>query len=145
MSAFIVSENHINVIVSYFVDSRPMYRLYAKINGAYQYLTHENAAKVAQTLYAENVRSVDVRYSEENDSRYTFKYLPMARLHYSIADIAGALDCLEYQSCETDDYYRTEAYALITAMRKRLLKRLQDHEGCDTWEIVEVQPVRRAA
>ena len=145
MSAFIVNENHVNVIVSYFVDPRPMYRLYAKIDGTYQYLTPENAAQVAQTLYAENVRSVDVRYSEENDSRYTFKYLPMAKLHFSIADIAGALDCLEYQSCETDDYYQTEAYQILTSMRKYLLKRLQERAESDTWEIIEAQPVRRAA
>lgn len=140
MSAFIVNENHINVIVSYFVGSCYPYGLWAKINGEYQYLTRENAAGVAQTLYAQNVRSVDVRYSEENDSTHAFQYVPAAKMRFSIAQIAGALDCLEYQSCETDDYYQTEAYTILTAMRKHLLKQLQEREHADTWEIASPQP-----
>lgn len=140
MSAFIVSEDHINVIVSFFVTPVMDDRLWLKVNGNYGYMDGETVQAVAEILYNENVRSVNHRYNDsEGNESYEFEYVPRARQKYNVAEIAGALDCLEYQSCESDDYRQTQAFDIITMMRKHLLKMVQTEQlGDETvWEISE--------
>lgn len=142
MSAYQVSDNHINVIVSWFLDYRKDNQLWFELGGEYGYMDEEAAARVAWTLHSQNVRSVNHRYSEaSSDEVYTFKKIGNAKQAYGLAEIAGALDCLEYQSCETSDYYTTDAYKLITSMRKHLLKKVQDRElgNNTTWSIDELK------
>lgn len=138
MSAFIVDNNHINVIVSWFINPVSSQQAWIKVGDDYNHLTRENAAQVAQILMIQNVRSVDSRYKEENGYNYEFKYITNAKA-YSIGEIAMALDGLEYQSCETDDYYQTNAYEIIGMLRKCLLNTLYTKEGADTWAIHEVK------
>lgn len=142
MSAFIVGDDHLNVLVSYFVDYRSLHGLWCKISGEFTYLTEENASDFAYQLHRENVRSVNDRYIEDgSDELYQFKYLPQVNDLYSVAEIAGALDCLEYQSCERDDYHGSDAWLNLCNMRKHLLKKVAERElGEDTvWEIDEVK------
>lgn len=145
MSAYIVSDNHISVLVSYFVGRTPHDGLWLEVNGKYQYLNGDNAAEVARILYAQNVRSVDVRYGEENPAYYAFRYVPRAKDMYSVAEIAGLIDCLEYQSCETRDYYATNAYHIVCLMRKALLHELQEALPERMWSLNEVRSSRAAA
>lgn len=143
MSAYIVSNNHVNVIVSWFVDYRHDYQLWYELNGQYGYMGQEEAAAVADCLYNQNVRSVNDRYSEQTDNEsYRFKYITNAKNAYSLAEIAGAIDGLEYQSCESDDYHQTDAYKILTSMRKELLKKVQSRDLGDntTWSIDELKP-----
>lgn len=145
MSAYLVSDNHINVIVSYFAHEIQGKGLYCKVNGEYAYLTPENAKYVAYELYRENVRSVDRRYNEHNsDELYNFEYLRHVKDVYNPLEISGALDCLEYQSCERDDYNRSEAYRLLHNMRKHLLRQMADRKYGNetTWSIDKVKPAK---
>lgn len=138
MSAYIVSDNHINVIVSWFVDYRKDYQLWYELNGQYGYMGETEAQAVAECLYNQNVRSVNDRYSEQTGNEgFRFNYIRNAKQAYSLAEIAGAIDGLEYQSCESDDYHTTDAYKLITSMRKDLLKKVQERDLGDntTWSI----------
>jgi hypothetical protein len=115
-----MSEQDINDIVNYFVNaSREGEKLWIKVNGEYNYLDRNNAAAVATELFAQNVRSVDVRYDEENDSRFNYK-----PTYKKVSDkkVSRLIDSLEYQSCETDDYYQTNAYCILCRMRKQLLQ-----------------------
>ena len=139
MSAFIVSDNHINVIVSYFIGDSLEDGLWCETLGQYHYLTQDNAGYVAGVLMAENVRSVNNRYDEQQSSRFKFIYLPRTKELWSVGEIAKAIDCLEYQSCESADYYQTPAYGLLCAMRKHLLKQVAESEGVDLWEITELK------
>ena len=142
MSAYIVSNNHIDVIVSWFLNNYKDSQLWYEINGQYGYMDSEQAPKVAYELYKQNVRSVNRRYNDsETDELYQFTEVKNAKQAYSLAEIAGALDCLEYQSCETDDYHQTDAYKIITSMRKHLLKKIQADELGDntTWSIDELK------
>lgn len=143
MSAYIVSDNHINVIVSYFVDYRQNYKLWYELNGNFGYMSEDDAPKVAHCLYEQNVKSVDARYDEENGGNYQFKFIRDAKQLYSIGEIALALDGLEYQSCETDDYHQTDAYKIVQAMRKHLLRKMQERDNADTWHIDEVKQSTR--
>lgn len=142
MSAYIVSNTQINVIVSWFIDYRKDCQLWYELNGQYGYMDQEVAPKVAYELYKQNVLSVNSRYDDtESDEQYKFEYISNAKQAYCLAEIAGALDNLEYQSCETDNYHSTDAYKIITAMRKDLLKRVQNHDLGDntTWGIDELK------
>lgn len=136
MSAYILNDDEINTIVSYFID--PNHGLdsapYLKIGNSYEYLNAENSAKVASILMAENIRSVNSRYNESTANSYEFEYLPQAR-KLPVGNIIGALDCLEYQSCETDDWHTTNAWEIICGLRKHLLKVIAEQEGTYTWGI----------
>jgi hypothetical protein len=142
MSAYIVSDNHINVIVSWFMDYRKDNQLWYELNGNFGYMGDEAAPRVAGCLYNQNVRSVNARYTEQTGNEgYIFTKISNAKEAYSLAEIAGALDGLEYQSCESDDYHTTDAYKIITSMRKDLLKRVQERDLGDntTWSINELK------
>lgn len=142
MSAYIVENCQINVIVSWFLSPTKDNQLWYEMNGQYGYMGIEEAPKVAYELYKQNVLSVNDRYNDtESDEQYGFEYIQNAKQAYCLAEIAGAIDGLEYQSCETDNYHQTDAYKIITSMRKHLLKVVQDQELGDntTWSIKELK------
>lgn len=120
MSAFIVSDKHIKTII---------------IKAGY---TDENTIlDKANTLMAENVRSVDYRYNEKNPFFPVRSALsdPIDGLKVSVVQALKLCDCLEYQSCETPDYYQTEAYSLLNDLRKLLIHSLDGYEEAD-WAII---------
>lgn len=121
MSAYIMSEQDINDIVNYFVNATASDQLWLCIDGDYNYLTRDNAEHVADILYRENVRSVDARYNETNTVNFTYK-----PTYNTVSDkeVSQLIDSLEYQSCETSDYYETQAYKMLCNMRKNLLQRI---------------------
>ena len=148
MSAFLCSDTHFNVLVSYFISQNGRESgLWLEVNGEYMYLNKENAGAVANILWRENVRSLEGRYGDTpaDFSDYEFNYLSSVKQSYSIPEIAGAIDCLEYQSCEQEDYYTTKAYSILCLMRKYLLRELQEQElGNDTvWSIDSVKVTTR--
>lgn len=132
MSAYIMREQDISDIVNYFVNSTASSQLWLPVNGEYNYLTRDNAPEVARILFAENVRSVDTRYNEENSSIFAYK---ASYNTVSDKEVAQLIDSLEYQSCETGDYYETEAYKILCNMRKNLLQRVfaEEVEYSSVW------------
>lgn len=132
MSAYIMATEDINNIVNYFVNATASTQLWLLVNGEYVYLTRTNAERVAQILYSENVRSVDHRYNETNARDFIYK--PSYRT-VEDREVSQLIHSLEYQSCETDDYYSTEAYKMLCAMRKNLLQRIfaEDVEYSNAW------------
>ena len=60
------------------------------------------AQRFADHLKRENVRSVKARYGSKNRAHRV--NLNMAVKGYSIHDIAAMLACIDYQSCEHDEY-----------------------------------------
>lgn len=122
MSAYLVNDNHINLLVSYFVEYRSNYQLWVKVNGGYGYLTSDNAPDVAYRLHSENVRSVNHRYNETgSDEQYTFNLVADAKQNYSIAEIAGLIDCLE---CKDLRAYKREDNARQYFNRLKMRYRL---------------------
>lgn len=134
MSAYIMHTDEINVIVSFFIKPGHLNEdnLWTLVNGEHNYMTLENAELVATKLYSQNVRSVNERYNEETVETYQFTYDTRAK-NRPVGNIIGALDCLEYQSCETDDWEQTDAHQIICDMRKNLLKKLAGEDY--TWGI----------
>ncbi|WP_063129866.1 hypothetical protein [Nocardia fusca] len=108
MSAFIVSNGHIDVVV----------------NAIAQYGITPNDARrldyraLGQLLWDENVRSVDHRYRESNPrDRYV--------LHTTEGDldpvaVLKAVDCYVYQSCEHPGWADSDAHTWMTRLREAI-------------------------
>jgi len=121
MSAFVVSDFHINAIVNE-----------AERNNWLYPSDYYTSKKAAQILHAENARSVNHRYNEHEKHPFTWK--PNTR-QLSKMEIFSSLDCLEYQFCETDDYHQTEAYKLVTMIRKAAIRSLPGYDDAG-WGLV---------
>ncbi len=133
MSAFVVSTAHIDTIVSAAIDLE----LFAARtdHGTLERVCPETASAFGKMLLAENVRSVVHRYHLTDSAEacdyaelvetYEFRYRPCV----PAGAAAKALDCFEYQSCETDDYEKSLAYAFTCRMAKALNKHLNGYEA----------------
>ena len=133
MSAFVVSTAHIDTIVSAAIDLE----LFAARtdHGTLERVCPETASAFGKMLLAENVRSVVHRYHLTHSAEacdyaelvetYAFKY----RSCVQAGTAAKALDCFDYQSCETDDYEKSLAYAFTCRMAKALNKHLAGYEA----------------
>lgn len=138
MSAYIVSDYHINAIVTWAVFNdvavwQPRRRCWMQIDLS-------TAQHFAATLYSENVRSVNARYGERT-KRTGFTYKPVPINHLTAADIIKACDCLDYQSCETETWRNTEAHRILERIKAVAICKLI--AKCQTWELRE--PMREAA
>lgn len=106
MSAFIVSNRHINALIRFAINAN------VTLKGK---LVAEDPKVFGQILTNENYRSVNYRYSE-NTPIEIYRH----RLGEKILDpvtILKACDCYDYQSCETSDYPKTDAAMLINNIR----------------------------
>lgn len=144
MSAFIVTKLHVDLLLRVAAEGPR--------DGAGQWFRPswagngmaDELAFAGRVLWSENVRSVAARYPHdaagelpgaEADSwralGETFNgYLyerPAVRL--SVAEALKALDCLEYQSCECEDYRSTKAYEMLDALRGSLIHSLPGYDA----------------
>jgi hypothetical protein len=144
VSAFEVSNTHIDALVSAALSASrygPMRWHHGEIPrteegemlpGSEDYLAackrtqrevnHENAGTWGATLLAENRRSVNHRYAEDEiESPYVFS--PILG-HLSAVAILKAIDCYEYQSCEHPGWESSEAYDFCQALRANMIRAL---------------------
>jgi hypothetical protein len=118
-------------------------------NGERRILNNDNADIVGQMLQDENVRSVSTRYEDDKLTN-----LPgtgadwVIPYHFNWIDGLSAvralklIDCYDYQSCESEDWKQTEAYAFCDALRQRLIGCLDGYDSAD-WEYVDREVQRR--
>ena len=97
-------------------------------------LTRDTAGTVGAMLLAQNRRSVDFRYDETDIEDV---YLHSRSSERSPAAMLKAIDCYEYQACETPDWEDTEAARFCQALRAHLIRQLPDYDDADTWAIEE--------
>lgn len=116
MSAFIVSDNHINTL--------------ATLAGLYVTGTDPKAA--AQLLYKANVDSVNHRYDDNEPTEYN-RYKP-ANVDLSPAQIIKACNCFDYQACELDDYESGAAAKLVDKVRAHAIRNVPGYEEA-SWEL----------
>lgn len=134
MSAFIVSEKHLQTLINWAM----VQDVYFYFNGHRYEATHTEEAELLLTvLYRQNVRSVDERYSEKNTIE-SLKVKPMGAGKIgkvSPVQILKACDCYDYQACETDDYRQTFAADIINRIRSHAIGMLPGYDDAK-WEIV---------
>ena len=104
----------------------------------------ELASLYANILYQENIRSVQTRYGSTDLENLpgligkpaTLVVTPRELMQAPMdpVKILKACDCLDYQSCETEDYNETLAAHLIFAIRKAAIHNLPGYQNAP-WEI----------
>ena len=129
MSAFIVSPDHITALLAGFAAQRRLRRDSP--------LSEDDLSEIGRQLLLENCRSVAYRYDTPvNDGwqnyRFDRKYLfsPPVRV---TAQLLKLCDCLEYQSCERDDWYASAAFRKLDEIRSVLISSLPGYEQ-GPWE-----------
>lgn len=131
MSCFVVNKRHIDYLASYF--SLHQRDLYLYRNGSNWILTPR---EVGQILWNENRRSYEWLYNEViNWDVYNFAQYPnLARLS-DHRQVIQACNCLNYQSCETEDWKNSDAYKILKALREHAIGHLLPESLL--WEITE--------
>jgi hypothetical protein len=144
MSAFMVSTVHIDALITagledpaagplrWFFPALDRTKGYLEHEGSRRELTYESAGRVGAMLLAENVRSVNHRYSEDElEEPYLFTRLAGTA---DPVQVLKAVDCYEYQACEHDEWPTSEAAAFCDALRRRMVHRIAGYETA-AWEI----------
>lgn len=152
MSAYVVTKNTVNFIVSAMVGlNRSEGNLHIKITPylsrelqgspdcvkvegqflVFDFGNREVCRYVAEVLWQENIRSVKARYKGDTDDYGDCPFLlnPNASFNAHLMDAISCCDCLEYQSCETEDYEDTIAYAILKKIKARLVQKHLNNHG----------------
>lgn len=128
MSAFIVTNTHVNALVTFAVDRRISFYF---ANNRTE-ITARNAAEIGRELMDENVRSVATRYhsglsADEalagNNFRFERFNTPLTPV-----EVIKACHCLSYQCCETDAWEATKAYCILNAIQGKATTSLPGYE-----------------
>jgi len=128
MSAFIVSDNHINVLVNFCARKNILFHFDDEtIN------SNDRPDEIGQILLDENYKSVNNRYNE-NAISHKFKYNFYQKKDRAPIEIIKACRCLNYQSCESKNYYSSKAYEIINKIIYEAIDTIDGYEDAD-WEI----------
>ena len=107
-----------------------------------RYSSQERAELFAEILYEENIRSVLTRYPNDTLESAPGPLEKPKRIEIFDRDVARPpvtdpvailklCDGLAYQSCETDDWRETQAFALLGAIRKAAIRELSGYDDAE--------------
>jgi hypothetical protein len=148
MSAYVVSFNHINTLVSFLAQHCRQPRVTLNDGTVLIFNQTDDCQRAAEILLAENVRSVSYRYQDDDVSNLpgviaeagtAIVYNPIWYLPPAVA-ILKACDCYDYQTCENKDYPTTDAWKIVDTVRGYAIRSLRGYEEAN-WEI-PCEPVR---
>lgn len=154
MSAFMVSDEHVHVLLSWALSEGQLrgypaswpvngdavgvgIREYSRGSRARE-LTIESAGTVGQIIVEANARSVDYRYREDTNVR-AYAYRRPRTVDREPVEIIKACRCVAYQSCEVDDWPRSEAHAILEAITDMAVSRLPGMDDA-AWDIERDTP-----
>ena len=148
MSAYIVDRDH----VIYLVDA-------ARESGAYgstfrwwtgerpnldrhelPRFNDERAAEVANMLWRENIKSVSHRYNDRTSATLPGShgreitardFRGLRWMSFDPVQVIKACQCLDYQSCEHDDWEQSEACAFLQALKASECHRLRGYDAAE--------------
>jgi len=134
MSAFIVNEYHLNALVSWASYGHSSRKVSYYWQGKHRPIAGDEQ-RVVNVLYAENVRSVNARY-RENETADPIKFnLLIGGANLNPIEVCKAVHCLVYQSCETSDWEQSEAFAILQAIEAKAIRSVHGYENA-AWELV---------
>ena len=117
MSAFVCNKVTFDRIVTYVFANRLDFNWLIRKHGTVQ--------QMGQVLVNENYRSVNERY---NDSDIPFEYQYTYKPE-SLLQVLKSVNCLDYQSCETDNWNQTDAYEILDHVKDSILQNLIQQTG----------------
>lgn len=140
MSAFIVSHDHIDAIVTYAAFSRvSFWNPEAKTRTE---ITMTNAEEIGRMLLHENERSVRGRYPDDGpgelpgtvgEDAATYRFRVWQRPLKPV-EVIKAVKCLEYQSCEHRGWESSLAWRICQSVKDHAINRLPGYDDA-AWEI----------
>lgn len=132
MSAYVVDDKHIDAIVNFAICSKASFYFHpARID-----ITRSNAQEIGQILIDENYRSVNYRY-RETDEPHSYQFT-LARSPLAPVAVLKAINCLDYQCCETDDWQQSRAWAILDGIRNAAIRALPGYDTA-SWGIQATQ------
>lgn len=135
MSAYLVRDEHINVLVHALDEYSTDHYVHIQSTVSYDLplLGKEAKDRVGQILRDENVRSVNERY---DDDRMVFYQYAAPAHDFSPVEILKAIDCYEYQSCESKTWPTSPAASIIAGLRSLAISRLPGYDDA-SWDITK--------
>ncbi len=115
MSAYVVSHDHIDALLTFAVAQRVTF---PSAEGHSITITRDNATEIGQILLMRNILSVAHRYAQAADTgpADTYRFRPWIEAPSALGIMKGC-SSLDYQSCERPDWAFTMAYRIICAIR----------------------------
>jgi hypothetical protein len=150
MSAYICDPSHIGILAAFAVSERCAIREF-EVMGEPVLV----AQAVARSLAKENIRSVAHRYPDDTDGNRPGPCLKDAEIeeaaaiyaayflanpqHLPPVQILKLVHCLDYQSCETDDWRQTSAFKQLEWITTYAINRLPGYEDA-MWSFERLIP-----
>ena len=134
MSVFIVSPEHINVLLDAalrYTDEIGM-TVYTT-DGQALAIDRTNRDQVGQMLLDTNAASAGARHQEASEL-YIYSYTTPVRFDWEAIDILKAISCYEYQACEAPGWERSAARAFCEGLRRAVTPALPGYTDAP-WEI----------
>lgn len=152
MSAFIVSHDHIDALLTFAITHRVSYYVSQDIcnkpGGTRVDIDRQTATEVGAILLTENERSVRHRYPSDKpadlpgtigEDAATYRFREFGELHrlthaQKCVWILSGCRCFDYQACETENYEQSLAHIVIEAIQAAAVRALPGMEDAP-WEI----------
>ncbi len=126
MSAYVVPDEMISALAQWACDKMGNASVSYLYAGSRRYMRNEQR-RIASVLDAENVRSVNARY-RENDTAEGFVFKRDIYLNLSAVEVLKALNGYSYQACEADAWEESEAYAIVQGIKEAAIRCLPGYE-----------------
>jgi hypothetical protein len=156
MSAFLVSHDHINAMLTV----AKMHDAYVPLGCAYigcKGADDKTLTLIGRCLLAANIVSVNARYPHMMDAKAdklihdSFEFVEDLFFATRAGPKAKArlVSCFEYQACETDTFYQSDAYRICCRIKDAILDSLPDEafqpwgyeKPADAPEVVSLSPL----
>lgn len=140
MSAFLCTPHHIGRLARWYADKRPGHS--------------GDPEEYATVLAMGNIDSIVARYTDTGDGDGACQaFANLSRRDYlkecidnaqaqdaqdlTTIEVLKACDCLEYQSCEDGHYFTSDAFRLLSWIRKQAVDDLPGYKDANGWELEE--------
>lgn len=144
MSAYMVDREHINYLVSAarkYAQGQYGFSWYWDGNHAkLDPYDRDQASKLGQTLWNANLLSINARYPDTVsnpsnipgviDETYIYAHSSDYRFdEIAPVQVFKSIQCLHYQSCEFDAWEKSEAFAILEALKSAAIHALPGYEA----------------
>ncbi len=154
MSAYMVDREHIAVLVQFATRLAPPHHNGLRVWWDCRWITFDHgdsdhAAKMGAELWTENRRSIEARYPDCKGSddlpgkvgeNWVYGSHQRPQRERNPVEILAACAGYFYQACETDDWERTKAHAILDAIKEKAIRMLPGYQDAD-WTISDPAPV----